>query len=821
MLHNIAVAEYFCNGCTDPQKLLDTLSKVKRRSEELSKNAGEQLDGIIVPLSSPSSAGAPGFKGNNSTSAGSAGSNSDAVVYMEDYDASIPTFNTAVILYHLQQFAAALSILEPLYQNIEPIDEPAALHICLLMLDITLASRQLRKAADVLQYMEKVFGMGFVVPPSESGSSVTPQSVLLSSASDSTSNIGNIPVSTANSTIPEASLTRSSSEEVLDEEVLSLGLDMEGSNSARSASTLSILSNATRVERPPSAPPKDSNVKILLHLYKVHLLLCTRNIKAAKREVKLAVNLARGRDYLTALILKAQLEYSRGNHRKAVKLLMTCSSREPGMRCIFLNNLGCIHHQLRKGHVACVYFLKALHSCASTTKEKPLKLSTFSQDKSLSIIYNCGLQQLRSGNPVLAARCFQEAGCLYYNRPLLWLRLAECCISALEKGLLEAGGGDLSVQKDELKVCSIGDGKWRKVVLPAGSLNPMVAGTDLGLNLEDADGGATSIGVLSPSEPDFFMPGKPHKLSLVFARHCLHNAAHLLKRLDVRAAEAAAEADTGELEEDDSQDSQNLSIQKSGTGNIAKGSIKGPLATGLQTNSNGNKETKGSSGTNTILTSVTAFEEEKQKENMSILHYVLADLAFVELCLENPIKALKSAEKLLQQPECTKALKFLGHMYAAEALCLLNRSRRAVDHLSTCLNESSNLDTPVNGADEDGQKWKSGENSEASADGDDGGSNAAGSSLLGHTLPEALSISSLTGTRARASLFVNLAMVFVMQGDLSQAHQLAMQAMSITPANPLAVLSVVYVELVQGRTQEAVALLKHCRHLCIISSKQD
>jgi hypothetical protein len=32
----------------------------------------------------------------------------------------------AVIYYHLQQFATALSVLEPLYQNIEPIDEVCA-----------------------------------------------------------------------------------------------------------------------------------------------------------------------------------------------------------------------------------------------------------------------------------------------------------------------------------------------------------------------------------------------------------------------------------------------------------------------------------------------------------------------------------------------------------------------------------------------------------------------------------------------------------------------------------------------------------------------
>jgi hypothetical protein len=71
----------------------------------------------------------------------------DIVASMEDHDSSIPTLNTAVMMYHLQQYADAMSVLEPLYSNVEPIDEIAALQVCLLMLDITLASHQPGKAA--------------------------------------------------------------------------------------------------------------------------------------------------------------------------------------------------------------------------------------------------------------------------------------------------------------------------------------------------------------------------------------------------------------------------------------------------------------------------------------------------------------------------------------------------------------------------------------------------------------------------------------------------------------------------------------------------
>eukprot|EP00250_Pteridium_aquilinum_P006343 c16287_g1_i1 orf=2-862(-) len=283
--------------------------------------------------------------------------------------------------------------------------QPAALHICLLMLDITLASHQLRKASVVLQYMERAFGLGFLVTPPEAGSNVLPHSMVLLNARDSVPNLGDTAValsSPKNNTMGEAGLTRTSSEEVLDDDDMSLGFDVEGSNSAKAVTSLSMLSSTIGISPDrPSAPPRDPNVKIILHLNKVRLYLCTRNIRAAKREIKLVVNLAQGGDLLKALMLKAQLEYSRGNLRKAVKLLMTCNGREPGLKCLIWNNLGCIHHYLRKDSTSFQYFLKALKCSTSSNAEKPLKLSTFSHNRPLSILYNCGLQQLRIGNPIL------------------------------------------------------------------------------------------------------------------------------------------------------------------------------------------------------------------------------------------------------------------------------------------------------------------------------------------------------------------------------------------------------------------------------------
>ena len=51
---------------------------------------------------------------------------------------------------------------------------------------------------------------------------------------------------------------------------------------------------------------------------------------------------------------------------------------------------------------------------------------------------------------------------------------------------------------------------------------------------------------------------------------------------------------------------------------------------------------------------------------------VLAKLAYVHLCLEDPVSALSAAAQLLLLPCVMEPWRYLGHMYAVEALSLLN-----------------------------------------------------------------------------------------------------------------------------------------------------
>ena len=75
----------------------------------------------------------------------------------------------------------------------------------------------------------------------------------------------------------------------------------------------------------------------------------------------------------------------------------------------------------------------------------------------------------------------------------------------------------------------------------------------------------------------------------------------------------------------------------------------------------------------------------------------LLDLSYLGLCRHSPEMALRYAEELLglgemeRVPEERSAL-LMGHMYAAEALCILNRPAEAAEHVSpTTVGDLMNL----------------------------------------------------------------------------------------------------------------------------------
>ncbi|XP_077215128.1 uncharacterized protein LOC143849810 isoform X2 [Tasmannia lanceolata] len=764
VVHNIAVAEYFRDGCFDPRKLLEVLNKVKG-NEDLARASGLQVDVVSDTGSSAVSV----YKGSSTNPHQFFAANATGIDYTDEFDTSVAMLNTAIILFHLHEYGNALSVLEPLYQNIAPIDETTALHICLLLLDVALASRDALKAADVIQYLEKAFGVGYMISHGDNGT--TPQHLLSNQAVKVSSTPNNLAApdasnsdSTAGANAPESPLSRTLSDEADYENLLST-LDITRQNLARP----SALPSSNDLSRTPAGrPPPAVDLKIKLHLYKVQFLLLSRNLKAAKREVKLAMNIARcsSRDTSTALLLKSQLEYARGNHRKSIKLLTMSGNRtESGMSSMFNNNLGCIYHQLRKHHTSTLFFSKALKNSSSLQSEKPLKLSTFSQDKSLLIVYNCGLQYLTCGRPMVAASCFQKASSVFYNRPLLWLRLAECCLLALEKGLLKSSG--VTKNGKEVKVHVVGNGKWRQVVVENRHLD-------------------------STGENGLVSANDRHMLSIPYTRQCLLNALHLLNALELKFSEASASMSASEEDElIKNSNHESLPIGDSKAANFA--------AVYTQASANGDPKGGGASSNTTFHSSVSAYEEMCRKENHMVKQAVLADLAYVELNLENYLKALSAAKALLQLPECSRIFIFLGHVYAAEALCRLNRPKEAAEHLSVYISDGNNVDLPY--SDEDRETWRT----EKGGDGEE---------LNGYVTTNNTSKEEPRGflepEESRGALYVNLAAISAMHGDLEQAHRLITQALSMMPNNPTVVLASVYVDLRLGKTQDSLVKLKQC-----------
>lgn len=753
VLHNMAIAESFLDGCPDPKKLLEILGNVKRRSEELACASRQQTDSANGTGNSVSS----GSRGSGIIPLISAANN--ATTYEDEFDTTIITFNTAVILYHLHDYESALSILDPLYRNIEPIDETTALHVCFLLLDITLALQDASNAADIIQYLERSFGVVSATNQNENANTAQQQqsaqpkpSAKISTPPDSDSNTcagGSENLSAGNF-----------SDDTLEFESFYSTLDGGNQNLGRP-----ILNDFSRASADLAATAAD--LKVRLQIYKVRLLLLTRNLKVAKRELKVLMNMARGRDSSTELLLKSQLEYARGNYRKAVKLLSTPNNRsEPAMLAMFYNNLGCILHQQRSIQTSVWCFSKALKYSLSLRSEKPCKLTAISQDKSCLISYNCGIQHLMCGKPLLAARCFREAMPLLCNRSLFWLRFAECSLLALEKGILTSSGATSC--NDEIEVDVMGSGKWRHLVI-----NPVKPSHS------------------SESGEEVSLDKYGNLISLRFARQCLLNAQILL---DPSTKENLVIASGTEESNQTSLQGQKGSGQKNTTNTDSK--PPGPALT------NANGEQKGISNLNvTLQSSLALYDDICRKENLKIKQAILGDLAFIELCLQNHLKALSIAKLLQQLPECSRMYVFLSHVYAAEALCALNRPKEAAEQLTVYLRDGDDIELPY-----------SIENCEkALVEKDSDGEDSVAPVVTKLSSGESQYSESLKPEEAQGVLYIDLGMTAAVQGELEQANYMVSRGVALLPNNPRAVLASVYVDLLQGKAQEAIAKLRRCR----------
>ncbi|XP_073534142.1 CCR4-NOT transcription complex subunit 10 isoform X2 [Phyllobates terribilis] len=629
----------------------------------------------------------------------------DEMDSLDDVENSMLYYNQAVILYYLRQHMEAIAIGEKLYQFIEPFgrslrmprtspqsckgpftpcrrEEKFAHAVCFLLVDLYLLTYQTEKALHLLVVLEKMILQG----------------------SNNNKN----------------------------------GKNNEANNNSNNKEALNMKSEGgAQVEA----------AKSKIHQCKVRAYIQMKSLKACKREIKSVMNTSG--NSAPSLFLKSNFEYLRGNYRKAVKLLNSSNiSEHPGfmktgecVRCMFWNNLGCIHFAMGKHNLGLFYFKKAIqendNACAQlSTTDQGRKFSgrpmcTLLTNKRYELLYNCGIQLLHIGRPLAAFECLIEAVQVYHSNPRLWLRLAECCIAA-NKGTPEQETKGLPSKKGIVQSV-VGQGYHRKIVLASQSVQ----------NLLYNDGESSAIPVAS----------------MEFAAICLRNALLLLP--------------------EDQQD-----------GNKENGA--------KNNNQMGNTDSSGESteacsknheGDKFLPAPPSAPLKRQELENLRCS--VLACSAYVALALGDNLMALNHAEKLLQQPRLSGSLKFLGHLYAAEALISLDRISDAITHL----NPENVTDVSLG--------VSSNEQEQASDKGDNEPMES-----VGKQTPQCYPSSV---TSARTMMLFNLGSAYCLRSEYDKARKCLHQAASmIHPKEipPEAILLAVYLELQNGNTQLALQIIK-------------
>ncbi|XP_077540548.1 CCR4-NOT transcription complex subunit 10 [Haemaphysalis longicornis] len=475
---------------------------------------------------------------------------------LDDVDQCIPLVNYAVALFHTSQYQQALAVLDRLFQFIEPMDEAVARGMCFLHIELCLCLQQPEKALIIVAYLENLLFGG-------------------KNASSSGESAPGAAGGPSPSTTPQKSPDREPAE--------STGAEAERSR---------------------------------LQLYKTRCLIMMRSVKASKREMKNLVNSSLGTSNQT-VFLRSQLEFIRGNYRKAVKILCTAQMDNKDARTLAMyhNNMGCVHFCTGKPHLGSFHFEKALITYPHTSRDDP-KRNLLDGRLYFELRCNLGLQNLYAGKYTSAFDCLVEAVRMQPNNARLWLRIAECCVNRHKSD--NSTDFQLKDRKRLMIDGTAGAGTHRKIILSNG----------------------ISSNKYTPQESDSSaaMPAP----TLEFAALCLRNALQLLP--DTHTASVASAGDSASISVPD--DPPATPVADTAVGGT-------PLTLAVDD------------------TSIAA-----------VRNSVLALASYVALCLGDTLVALRHAENLLAQPRISGLHNFLGHMYAAEALLLLDRVGDAIEHLN-------------------------------------------------------------------------------------------------------------------------------------------
>jgi len=861
LLHNLRLTESAVKGFKDAGALRAGLLSVKAkiRAKHAAKHGSDTAGTPAANQAATSAAEGPASGGAEPSSVAADVQATLALLRDAESDCSILLYNLAAMHFERAHYGAARTVLEHLFRDVEPMEEMVAVAVCLLLLDVlvhcargNLSSEKVRVAfarqtEEVLGHLEKLAALS-----TRKGDSVgTDGKPAAPGAGEATSDAGGAPPSAV-----------------------------------------------------PFTPEQVADLEFRVHLYRAKVLLMQAQLKAAKKEIKSALEILQKSKFdppaakpsgsangssssesaaggegdwassapalrsMTALYLKANFEYLRTNYRKALKLLSSChttgamlqqlegpeggaalasgssgggigqaSSGNVGASCVattgsvgamYFNNVACVHHKMRKYHAALHYFQRAIASDNEPTEGSSGKGGKAASPPGSSspgltrdgrvragvgceVRYNAGLALLLVGQPQAALVKFDEAASLLFDRPQLWLRMAECCVQhycqhqlkspSLQPAVATADGAVVSAESGVGGATVAGSHAQRRFVWPSDAAS------------DTASAASSSTGWLSGPW------SSSNQCSLAYAVACLHNALFLLAAQARDAARREEEATEGKLGA--------LFGKKVGSG-----------AGGASTPDNG-----ANAASSAAARSGADEKEGDSDEAAAVLGLEAAaylNLAFVHLSLGDPAAALAATASLLEPRDratahaadgtevagssggvggsssgsnsscsCPPALRTLAHMYAAEALVALNKPAEALEHLN--VGGESTLVPEVL----EGTALKLGA-ALATSSGVDGAVSAAASASGGEGAASGLVVAGTTEpSRVQAALYANVACAALVQQGADKnsapkalAEKCARAAVHACPSSSHAQRTLVYVLLRTGQTTEALAWLK-------------
>lgn len=318
----------------------------------------------------------------------------------------VPIFNAAVVAYQTGALFIADKLAAFLFSHVEAMEEDwLAMRTCFLVVDVLLRTCQLHRVAGILAYVERLFA----------------------TSSDASSRFKLVTPPWRGSSVSVMTLPRTPAE-----------------------------------------------VSCCLHLYAARLGAAQCDAKLLKKEAKSAV-VSSADDgscpTAAALLIKAKFDLSAS---KALRVMESIDMQSPARvrlaaRPLLLNNLGVIHHRVGRHALGTLYLEQsraALTSLFGTNEkgdavavDRPL-LASIARARETHVAYNLGLEHMQLGHFRSALKFFSECAqsdeALSSQSPMLWIRIAECCV------------GEASSKRNKAPIAQArGRGQCRRYIIQA------------------------------------------------------------------------------------------------------------------------------------------------------------------------------------------------------------------------------------------------------------------------------------------------------------------------------------------------------------------